>query len=229
MNISKRLETIGKLVPENKKIVDIGCDHALLSIYIYLYKFPLKVIASDININALKQGKLNIKKYNLDNKIITKVGNGLETIKNEDIDTIIISGLGSKKIIDILNNDISLLKNVEYILVQPNNNVYQLRKAITQMGFYIETEKLIKENKIIYTIILFKKGIKKYNKNELYFGPILFNTYNKLFLELYNQKIKKYTKIYNKIPSIYLKQKLYYKYKIRFINKNISIYKKRNQ
>lgn len=229
MNISKRLETIGKLVPENKKIADIGCDHALLSIYIYLYKFPLKVIASDININALKQGKLNIKKYNLDNKIITKVGNGLETIKNEDIDTIIISGLGSKKIIDILNNDISLLKNVEYILVQPNNNVYQLRKAITQMGFYIEAEKLIKENKIIYTIILFKKGIKKYNKTELYFGPILFNTYNKLFLELYNQKIDKYNKIYNKIPSIYLKQKLYYKYKIRFINKNISIYKKRNQ
>lgn len=229
LNISKRLRAIGELVPENKKVIDIGCDHALVSIYISLYRSPLKVIASDINMKALNQGIINIEKHKLDNKIITKIGDGLDPIKNEDIDTIIISGLGSKKIIDILNYNRSLLNNIEYILLQPNNNIYELRKEVTHMGFYIESEKLVKENNIVYAIILFKRGVKKYNKNQLYFGPILLNEYNKLFIELYNQEMNKCKKIYEEIPNIHLKQKLYYKFKIKFIKKYLLRYIKRNQ
>ena len=38
INISKRLETIASLVPINSKVIDIGCDHGLLDIYLYQKK-----------------------------------------------------------------------------------------------------------------------------------------------------------------------------------------------
>ena len=49
-------------------------------------------------------------------------------IKDEDINTVIISGLGSKNIINILKNDKPLLNNIEYLILQPNNNAYKLKK-----------------------------------------------------------------------------------------------------
>ena len=47
--ISRRLEAIASLVEDNKKIIDIGCDHALLDIYLIKNKKNLNIIASDIN------------------------------------------------------------------------------------------------------------------------------------------------------------------------------------
>ena len=62
IKISKRLEAISSLVPVNSNVIDIGCDHGLLSIYLFQKKVANKVIASDINENALNNAKENIKK-----------------------------------------------------------------------------------------------------------------------------------------------------------------------
>ena len=71
INLSKRLKKIADYIPENSRIVDIGCDHALLDIYLVQTKKTNQIIASDINPNALKNAKKNIKKYNLEDKIKT--------------------------------------------------------------------------------------------------------------------------------------------------------------
>ena len=42
---------------------------------------------------------------------------------------------------------------------------------------------MVEDNKKIYTIIKFIKGKKKYNKKEIYFGPILLKKRDKLFIE----------------------------------------------
>ena len=66
IKISKRLEAISSLLPINSNIIDIGCDHALLDIYIFQNNIANKIIASDINPNALKNANANIKKYKLE-------------------------------------------------------------------------------------------------------------------------------------------------------------------
>ena len=62
IKLSPRLETIANLVPVNSNVIDVGCDHALLDIYLYENNISNKIIASDINPNALKNAKENIKK-----------------------------------------------------------------------------------------------------------------------------------------------------------------------
>ena len=69
MRLSSRLKAIAEFVSDGEKIIDIGCDHALLDIYLYQNRKKVKIIASDIHEGALKQAEKNIKKYELEKKI----------------------------------------------------------------------------------------------------------------------------------------------------------------
>ena len=219
IKLSKRLEAISSLIPNNSKVIDIGCDHGLLDIYLYEQKISKKVIASDINKNALNNAKKNIKKNELEKVIETRLGNGLDTLKeNDDIDTIIISGMGSHTAVEILKNGLNKLKNINIIVIQSNTKIEFLRKEITKLNYTIEDELLIEDNKKIYTVIKFKKGKSKYTKKELYFGPILLKKNNKLFQLNNQQELEKLYSLLKLLP----KNKIIDRYKIK---KKISLYK----
>ena len=216
---TKRLEAISSLIPINSNIIDIGCDHALLDIYLYQKKISTKIIASDINKNALNNAKENIKKYKLEKYIETRLGNGLDTLNEKDnIDTIIISGMGSHTIIGILKNNLNKLKEINTIIIQSNNKLEFLRKEITKLNYLIEDEIILEDNKKIYTIIKFIKGNKKYTKKELYFGPILLNKQNEVFKK-YNKSELDKLKIFLKLLP---KNRIVDRYKLK---KEIRLYK----
>ena len=97
MKINKRLLAITNYVNDNSNVIDVGCDHALLAIYLVKNKKNVFCIASDINEGPLNQAKKNIKKYNLEDKIEIKLGDGVQLI-DKKTDTVIISGMGGNTI-----------------------------------------------------------------------------------------------------------------------------------
>lgn len=204
INISNRLKTIGDFVNSNDKVIDVGCDHALLSIYIYLNKTK-NIIASDINSNPLKEAHKNLCKYNLNDKLELKISNGLECFEGNEFDTIVIAGMGGMTIIDILNSGIKKLYNTKKIIIQSNKDIPKIRKFIVKLGYIIDNEKLIKENNIIYTIIVFKKSNKKvkYGQIDYIIGPILKNSKDKIFIDFINSEIIKKENILKKLPQKY--------------------------
>ncbi len=217
--LSKRLGVVAKYIYDDSNVIDIGCDHALLDIYLYQNRKNIKIIISDINKEALTSGILNLKKEGLEHKIEARLGNGLDVIKEEDnIDTIVMSGLGSNKMVGILRYDNKKLKNVKYLVLQSNNNLEFLRKRITKLGYYIKDEELVKEANIIYTVILFEKGKKRYNRKEIYFGPILLQKQDALFKEKKTSDLEKLNSLLKIIP----KNKYLYRYKIK---RKINLYK----
>ena len=219
IKLSKRLEAISSLVSNNSKVIDVGCDHGLLDIYLYQKKIAIKVIASDINANALNNAKENIKKNHLENIIETRLGNGLDTLKEtDDINTLIISGMGAHTAVGILKNNINKLKNIETIIVQSNTKIQFLRKEMTKLNYLIEDEVLIEDNKKIYTAIKFVKGKKKYTKKELYFGPILLKKNTELFRLNNKNELEKLHMLLKLLP----RGKVIERYKIM---KKISLYK----
>ena len=182
IKISKRLASIASLVPVNSSVIDIGCDHALLDIYLYQNNISNNIIASDVNANALTNAKNNVIKYNLTDKIDVRLGNGLDTLKdNDNIDTIIMSGMGAHTIIGILKNNIPKLNNINTIIVESNNKLSFLRKEMTKLGFMINDEEIIEDNNKIYIIIKFIKGRAKYSKKDIYFGPVLLKKNSEIF------------------------------------------------
>ena len=209
IKLSKRLLAIANLIDDNSKVADIGCDHGLVSIYLAMNKQNISIIASDINQNALDNAIKNINKYHLEDKIKVCLSNGLDNI-NDEIDTIIISGMGGHTIIDILTNNQEKLNTVNNIIIQSNNDIEYVRRKIVKLGYYISKEKLILDKNIYYTVILFTKGKKKYTNKEYYVGPILLKENSKIFIEKNNKEYTKLVNIKNNIP----KRKLLIRLKI---------------
>lgn len=210
VNLSPRLEAVSSYVKDDSKIIDIGCDHAFLDIYLYKNRNNIKIIASDVNEKALQNAKANIHKYNLDNKIDTRLGSGLTVLNDEDIDTIILAGMGSFTMLKILNHDLLKKTSIKQIIVQSNTDLYLLRKEVIKKGFYIKNEQVIKENNLYYVIINFERGKRKYSKKELYLGPCLIKENAPIFIEKKTKELNKLKTIYKKIPwyHIFLKIKI---------------------
>lgn len=218
IKISKRLEAISRFVPEGSNVVDIGCDHGLLSIYLYQSKIVNKIIASDVNENALNNAKENIKKYNV--PIETRLGSGLDVISLEDnIDTIIIAGMGAHTIIGMFKTNFNKLKNINNIIIQSNTKLDFLRKEMSKLNYMIIDEDIVFDSGKYYTIIKFIEGKKRYNKKELYFGPILLKKKSDCFKKYNKIELGKLELLFNMLP----KNKIIDRYKIK---KKIKLYSK---
>lgn len=218
MKLSKRLETVAQLVEKNRSIIDIGCDHALLSIYVALNKNPKKVIASDNKKGPLDGALDNVNKYKVSDKVKVKLGDGVLPIES-DIDTIIISGMGGMNIVGILKYRTDLFPQVDTIILSPNTDSDFVRREICKLGFYIDLEKLVKDNKIIYPIIRFKRGKKHYKRIEYILGPILIKRKEELFIEYLNNQKNTKTKILEIMPKKYIFKRLQLKKELKEINK----------
>lgn len=177
MHLSKRLETIANMIPKGSHIIDVGCDHGLLSIYLVLEK-ECTALATDINTKALDNAINNIRKYKVD--IPTKCTDGINDININPDDYLVIAGMGTQTIMHILENKIL----PDNLVISSNNQLYTLRKYVTKLGYIIDDEKFVEERNKKYVIIKFIKGHKKYHQLDLKYGPIAQKDMNYLIYEL---------------------------------------------
>ena len=95
-----RLEKISSYISDNEKVLDVGCDQALLSKI--LAKRKIHSIASDLRPNIIENAKKNLTP--IEKEYITfSVSDGVPTILNEEY-TLVLSGMGTHTILDILKN-----------------------------------------------------------------------------------------------------------------------------
>ena len=207
--MNRRLTKITEYIDKNDSVIDVGCDHGYLTIYLYKNKLCKNVFGSDISKNALEYAINNSKKGNLD--INFYVSDGLKDIK-EYYDTIVISGMGTHTIIDILSN--KELPNK--IILSSNNDYYILRKFMYSLGYSITKEDIIKENNKYYDIMCFIKNKTHIKKKDLFLG-----FHNNI--DYYNYLINKNILIMKKAP---LKKKLKLIKENRIMKKKISLIEK---
>lgn len=222
IKLSPRLESIASYIEDNSKMIDIGCDHGLLDIYLIQIKKNIQIIASDVNANALNQAKKNIKKYHVEDKITTILSNGLENIDTKDIDTIVISGMGAHTIVGILYNNLKKLKRVDKLILQSNNDLDFLRYKVTKIGFFIAKEELVKDAGFIYTIIEFRRGYRFYTRKQLYFGPYLLKENSNLFQEKCQTELVKMEQFYPMIPKSHYHHRHKISWRIKMLHKILS-------
>ena len=138
MKISKRLRVIGDLVSDNSFILDVGCDHALLDIYVVLNKKNVRAIASDINEGPISGALKNVKKYGVSDRVRVVLGGGL-CAYNDKVDTIVISGMGSRTIVDIIKEREDLLiLNLLFLRIM---STFILEKVLLLWGIILRMRK----------------------------------------------------------------------------------------
>ena len=220
MKINDRLKKIGDLVEANSFCLDVGCDHALLDIYLVKKDKNIKAIASDVAEGPVDSAKQNIKRERLENKIEVRLGDGLDTYSDE-INTIIISGMGGRNMIGIFKRHLEVLKKVDTIILSPNNYQIDVKKFLVSNGFYIENEEFVKDKKFIYQIIVFKKGKKHYTRKDFFFGPIYLEKKGKLFEEYYKRELMSRKILLQVLPKNFIWKRFITKQEIKMIEKEI--------
>ena len=188
MKINNRLKLVGDYVDKGSIPLDIGCDHAKLSIYLLKEKnFPF-VYASDNKIGPLNQAKENVNYYSLADKIKLIKAEGLNSL-NDKIDTITVTGMGGLTINKMFLENKNKLTNIKTIILSPNNFIKEVRETINKLGYYLKDEELVEESNKLYHILVFSKGNKTYSDKELYLGPILMTKSKEIIKKYYRNEL----------------------------------------
>lgn len=212
MKINNRLKLVGDYVDKGSIPLDIGCDHAKLSIYLLKEKnFPF-VYASDNKIGPLNQAKENVNYYNLADKIELIKAEGLNSL-NDKIDTITVTGMGGLTINKMFLENKNKLTNIKTIILSPNNFIKEVRETINKLGYYLKDEELVEESDKLYHILVFSKGNKTYSDKELYLGPILMTKNKEIIKKYYRNELSNINRVLLNIKVPKAKQEKLEKFK----------------
>lgn len=200
MKLTPRLKTIADLINDSEKMADVGTDHAYLPVYLLRSGKAKSAIAADVNQGPLNNAKTTINTYGLDEEIETRLGSGITPIKQNEIDTLVVAGMGGLLIRDILKDDMEKLNTIDTLILQPMIAQDELRKWLVTNGFQIVEERLAREEEKLYEIIVAQKGIETI-EDEIYFevGKKLIENKDPLLEEFLNRKLRKYTQIYDSV------------------------------
>lgn len=153
IKIDERLLACSEYVRPNTKLVDVGTDHAYLPIYLIQKKIISKAIASDINKEPLKSAISNITKYGLEDKIKVILSDGLLNIESEEVDDIVIAGMGGESIIHIIEKANWLKDSSKNLILQPMSMEEVLRKYLLENNFEIKREKAVISKNKVYVVM----------------------------------------------------------------------------
>ena len=107
-----------------------------------------------------------------------------------EADTLVLSGMGTHTILDILSN--TKLKFKKIITI--SNNYHDiLRKEMNNLNYKVYKERIIKENNKYYNLIIFIPGNYEYNEKELLLG-LNFDDKD-MYIEYLNYLLNKYINI----------------------------------
>ena len=195
-DLTPRLRGICDLVMSDNTVADIGCDHAYVAITLIEEKRAKKVIACDIKEGPLKIAQENIKKYEKEAYIKTRLGGGLSPINENEADTIIIAGMGGELIEQIIKENINKAKNIHLIL-QPMNSQETLRHYLLENGFVIEKEDIKTEGFKVYNILSVKTGTMQPFETEIEYHIPKYLKDHQNYIPLFEKKKREFEKVIN--------------------------------
>ena len=150
--LSSRLLACCDFIKPGDRVADIGCDHGYLGIYLLKNGIASKVIASDINEGPLQSAVRNSEKFGVRDKISFCLSDGVRNIPR-DFDTLVCAGMGGDTMVSILSAA-PWLQNTQYrLILQCQSKTPMLRRYLSDTGWRIKTEKVLRDGKFLYTVM----------------------------------------------------------------------------
>ena len=172
--ISQRLLACCNFVCKGDRVADIGCDHGYLGIHLLTNRIASHVIESDIATGPLDSARRNAQKYGVASAMTFCLSDGVRDIPR-DFDTLVCAGMGGDTMIHILSAA-PWLKSSQYrLILQCQSKTPMLRRYLSENGWRITEESVLKEGKFLYTImeVYFEPDYPRLTTAEWYFPPAL--------------------------------------------------------
>ena len=146
--LSARFEAIAGFVRVGESVADIGTDHALLPIYLVRQGLTPFAILTDVSPGPLAKAQAGVEKAMRMGEAAPsssascdpfdlRLGDGLDVLKESEVDTVIIAGVGGETIISILESDRGKAESFPKYILQPRTKTVLLEKWLSGSGWKV--------------------------------------------------------------------------------------------
>lgn len=190
MDLSKRLQTVADMIKGQGAVADIGTDHAYIPIYLILSGKTEYAIAMDVRRGPLLRASENIKAYRLEDKIEIRLSDGLEKLSDNEVETIVIAGMGGALMARILCDGSHALLTKKELILQPQSELYKVRRQLHAMGYRIVEEKMLIDEGKFYTVIRALGGEEIYEREMEYdYGRYLLEQRDEILFQFLKKEL----------------------------------------
>lgn len=185
--LSKRLRRAADLVREGSFVADVGTDHAYLPIVLLAEGNIRGGVVSDINQGPIRRAQANIQACGMENRLTPVLCDGLSALAPYAPEDILILGMGGELIASILAASPWVKEGGRRLILQPMTHPEVLRRFLSEEGYSIEEETLVKEEKIYQILRATYTGERaSYTETELLVGRQNLLRMDDLTVELLN-------------------------------------------
>ena len=156
--ISKRLLCCASMVQSGSRVADIGTDHGYLGIYLLQSGAARHVIACDLRKDPLENARRNAKLFGVDGEMEFRLSDGLEKILPDEVDTVVMAGMGGDLIQKILSQCPWRKREGLQFILQPQSAGNVLRRWLCEDGFEIRREEPVQDGHFLYTVMDIRQG-----------------------------------------------------------------------
>ncbi len=153
MKLSDRLETVLSFVACEGTAADIGTDHGYVPIELVRRKLVKRALAMDVQKGPLSRAEKNVKAAGLEEKIETRLSDGLNKLRPGEAETVIIAGMGGELLIHILEQGERMWESVNQWVCSPHSEIPKVRRWLWEHKFPIVRESMVYEEEKYYTIL----------------------------------------------------------------------------
>ena len=151
--MNRRLCAIAALVKNGKGLVDVGTDHGYLPVYLAEHGYSGALFASDIRTGPLTAARRSAQEHDLSACIRFLLCDGLALCPPDEIDTIVIAGMGGDMIVKILDEAEWCMDKRYRLILQPMTKPEVLRYWLVNNEYKIEGESVVEDSGTLYQII----------------------------------------------------------------------------
>lgn len=153
MQLSLRLSAIGAMVSEGNRLVDVGCDHGYLPVYlVQTGKIPC-AIAMDVGKGPLARAQEHIMQYGLSQYIECRLSDGLDELSPGEGDTLVLAGMGGPLMEKILTRGRRVRDSFQELILQPQSDVPHFRRYLYEEGYAIVEENMVLDANKFYPMM----------------------------------------------------------------------------
>ncbi len=141
------------MIRDGRGLVDVGTDHGYLPVKLAQEGYTGRIYASDINSGPLNAARKTAREAGEEDRIRFLLCDGLDDCLPDEIDTIVIAGMGGDLICRILDRAEWCFDEAYTLILQPMTKAEVLRFWLVNNGFRLEEERLVRDGGIIYQVI----------------------------------------------------------------------------
>ena len=146
------------MVQPGSRVADIGTDHGYLGIYLLQSGAARHVIACDLRKDPLENARRNAKLFGVDGEMELRLSDGLEKILPDEVDTVVMAGMGGDLIQKILSQCPWRKREGLQFILQPQSAGNVLRRWLCEDGFEIRREEPVQDGHFLYTVMDIRQG-----------------------------------------------------------------------